>query len=144
MRIQELRESSQAQSLVRRIQSVLSPDLLLPKFRKMCPPDAHKTWGQCYAATEALFHALGGFDGEWVPARGKDDDGIVHWWLEHKQSGEILDPTSEQYTSRGQQPPYDRGRRAGFLTRDPSKRAAQILQLAGLSPSPGDAPVPQA
>ncbi len=125
MKIWQLREGAE-ERLISRIQSVLSPEMLLPKFRRMCPPDAHKTWGQCYAATEALFHMLGGFDGDWRPVRGKDDDGIVHWWLENS-AGQRLDPTAEQYTSQGKEPPYDRGRRAGFLTREPSKRARAII-----------------
>lgn len=128
MRLLALQEGAQEQALVRKIQSVLSPELLLPKFQKMCPPDAHASWGHCYAATEALFHMLGGFDSEWRPVRGKDDDGIVHWWLENN-AGERLDPTSEQYTAAGKEPPYDRGRRAGFLTRQPSKRAQKVMSL---------------
>lgn len=114
--------------LIKKIQSVLSPELLLPKFRKMCPPD-NKMWGHCYAATEALFHMLGGKEAGWVPVRAKDDDGIVHWWIENRQTGRRLDPTAEQYTSQGKEPPYAQGRAAGFLTRQPSKRAQQIIDM---------------
>ena len=135
MKIQNLREDARVNRLVRKILSVLSPEFLKPKFRRMCPAGAHNTWGHCYAATEALFHALGGYDSEWRPARAKDDDGITHWWLENIRTGERLDITAEQYTSVGKEPPYGRGRRAGFLTRQPSDRAARILRAAGLSPN---------
>lgn len=127
MKIWQLREGKE-ERLISKIQSVLGPELLLPKFRKMCPPD-NKMWGHCYAATEALYHMLGGKDAGWVPVRAKDDDGIVHWWMEHRPTGRRLDPTAEQYTSVGKEPPYDRGRAAGFLTREPSKRAQQIIDL---------------
>jgi hypothetical protein len=109
---------------IQRIQQVLTPDLLKPQFRKK---GEHPLYGHCYAASEALYHKLGGKNKGYKPVRGKDEKGITHWWLLDKD-GNILDPTSEQYTSKGLEPPYENGRPAGFLTREPSKRAREILR----------------
>lgn len=77
-------------------------------------------------ASEALYYILKREDAEWFPVRARDAEGIVHWWLENPQ-GEILDPTSDQYFELGKTPPYDKGKRGGFLTKDPSKRTRVLL-----------------
>jgi hypothetical protein len=115
--------------LVRAIQVVLTPDLLKPSFRELAK-GKHSTCGHCYAASEALYHLLGGKAKGFKPVRAKDEDGITHWWVE-SPTGEILDPTAEQYTSVGKVPPYAQGRPAGFLTRGPSKRAREIMRRLG-------------
>ena len=43
--------------MIEQIQRVLSPDLLKPQFRKQ---GEHPLYGHCYAASEALYHLLGG------------------------------------------------------------------------------------
>lgn len=112
-------------ALIKRIQSVLKPSLLKKGYG-----GEHPLSGHCYAASEALYHALGGRVSSWFPVRAKDDTGIVHWWLEDEE-GRILDPTAAQYTDLDRTPPYAKGRRGGFLTREPSKRARIILQEIG-------------
>lgn len=107
--------------LVRSIQAHLTPDLLKPQYRGSEIP----YYGHCYVASEALYHALGGEDSGWVPARARDGNGIVHWWLE--KDDQILDVTREQYDARDLEPPYAQGRRAGFLTKQPSRRARTLL-----------------
>lgn len=114
-------------TLVRKIRSVLTPDLLKPQYRKHWSP-GNPTFGHCYVASEALYHLLGGDRSEWMPARGRDKNG-VHWWLEHRETGKILDPTADQYQKA--KPPYQNGRRAGFLTKQPSKRAQEVMRRIG-------------
>jgi hypothetical protein len=109
---------------VRLIQKVLSPDLLKPAYITI-NRDNHM-YGHCYAATEALYYLLGGKESGWHPCRGKDTEGITHWWLSNT-AGQILDPTVEQYTSVGKKPPYLSGRNGPFLTQQPSKRANEIM-----------------
>lgn len=112
------------------IHSVLTDDLLKPEYRKM--EKRHLTTGHCYAASEALFHLFGGKD-VWSAYCGRDHTGGTHWWLKNKLTGIILDPTSEQYTHFGNTPPYANGKPCAFLTRQPSKRAKEILKrLASL------------
>lgn len=113
--------------LIKTIQKCLTPDLLKREFRKQWGPD-NPMYGHCYVATETLYHLLGGEDSGYKPCRAKDDGGIIHWWLEHKETGERLDVTAEQYTTTGRRPPYAQGRGCGFLTKEPSGRAAIVIK----------------
>ena len=111
--------------VIKEIHSVLSPDLLKPEYRKVAGQSP--LYGHCYAATEALYHLLGGKSAGLTPQRARDVHGVTHWWLK-TAAGEILDPTVEQYTFRGEEPPYEKGVGSGFLTREPSKRAREIIR----------------
>lgn len=102
--------------------SELTDNLLLKEFKGTGIP----TLGHCYVATEAYYHLWGKEDG-FFPVRAKDDEGITHWWLENDE-GEIIDITSLQYIIRGMTPPYDRGKRGGFLTKEPSKRTKSLIK----------------
>lgn len=113
-------------ALIKKIQEVLSPDLLKPEFRANYDQN-NPFYGHCYAASEALYHLLGGSKSGYTPYRGKDELGVTHWWLQSK-SGQILDPTVEQYLTVNRTPPYHNGKGGGFLTKDPSKRAQEIIK----------------
>lgn len=78
--------------------------------------------GNCYVASEALFHILGGKAEGWQAMRVKVP-GDTHWYLRHR-SGVIVDPSRCQFTRL---PPYGKGRAAGFLTKQPSKRARALM-----------------
>ena len=134
MNIQQLTEGSRIERMIQKIHGVLDIGLLKPHYQKQHEenPDIHCTTGHCYAASEALWHALGGMNSPWRPMVGRDNKG-THWWLENTETGERVDPTGEQYSSLGEEPPYAAGKRVGFLTKNPSKRAAQIMTRAGLS-----------
>ena len=115
--------------LITAIQEALTPDLLKKKYRT--ENKNNPMFGHCYGATEALYYLLKEYDEsekhqDFKPCRGRDQRGIVHWWLQDDHGG-ILDPTSEQYTKVGLKPPYEKGRRGGFLTKEPSKRASTVI-----------------
>lgn len=89
--------------------------------------------GHCYVASEALFHLTGGYD-QWyvcrltvdtthherdVPAR------VTHWFLEDRETGEIVDPTVEQFDFT---PEYECRTRTGFMTSEPSERAETVVR----------------
>jgi hypothetical protein len=77
--------------------------------------------GNCYVASEALYHLLGGKAAGWTPMTMRHE-GDTHWFLRH-ESGTIVDPTAGQF----QEPPdYARARGCGFLTREPSRRADEL------------------
>lgn len=57
-----------------------------------------------------------GFDGE-----------IYHWWVQDIE-GNIIDLTSDQYTSIGKVPPYDKGEKAGMLGFDYKKRVIKLFE----------------
>ena len=100
----------------------LTPDLLKGRWKEQTNP----LEGHCYVAAEALWHLLG--PGDWTPvcASYRDAGGrTTHWWLRHRRTGRIADPTAEQYAP--ETPPYHLGRGSGFLTRKPSRRAQVVL-----------------
>lgn len=97
----------------------LSDDLRKPKYRGNPNPYA----GHCYVAAEAAFHLLP--EGHlYVPCCMKMGDD-THWFLRNKLTCCIIDPTADQFDSI---PDYGRGRGTGFLTKQPSKRAQEILR----------------
>ena len=111
--------------LIAHIQSVLSPNLLHLDWRDM----AHPMAGHCYHASEALYHLWGKKHG-YKPAHvevymGKAWGWIGHWYLRNDE-GKVLDPTREQF---GKRPVcYRYGVDCGFLTKGPSKRAAEVMR----------------
>ena len=110
--------------LMNKIQKCLTPDLLKKEYR--AENSTNPMFGHCYVASEALFHSLGDRD-KCSAACGRDEQGIVHWWIVDNTTGEINDPTADQYLSKGKTPPYAKGRKTGFLTKLPSKRAQVVL-----------------
>jgi hypothetical protein len=113
-----------------RILNVLTPDLLKKEYREV--NKTNSTYGHCYAASEALYHMLGGKDAGLVPMTGRDANGVSHRWLRSKD-GRIIDATATQYTSIGLNPPYENGKGGGFLPAGkapagtPSRRAQTII-----------------
>lgn len=108
--------------LMRKIRKALTPDL---KYRRYQIGNKHPLYGYCYVASEALYHALGGKDSQWVPVCGKLD-GDTHWWLRNRSTGELLDPTEEQLEFPAEV--YATGVPKGFLTAAPSRRAKSLLE----------------
>ena len=117
--------------LMVRIRAALSPDLLAPEYAELRAGKrgkgrGAKVRGHCYAASEALYHLLGGARAGWSPCQGRVE-GTSHWWLEH-DDGTVLDVTAAQFSQR---PDYAAGTRRGFLTREPSARAREVLARMG-------------
>jgi hypothetical protein len=109
--------------LIAKIQANLTPDLLDPEWAARRPPDAHPFTGHCYVAAEALYHLAGAARSGLSVFRCTFDGGKTHWWL-RDDTGMIYDPTAEQF---GGSPPYHLGRRTGFLSREPSRRARLLI-----------------
>jgi len=116
------------QQLVKKIQSVLTPDLLNSYYRHTRPEDAHPVWGHCYVATEVLYHLWGKKAG-FKPCYVRIGRGCIvlgnHWFLTNDARTVYVDPTMEQFN---EPLPYDIGKRCGFLTRKPSKRARIVMR----------------
>lgn len=114
------------------VRAVLSPDLLKPLWRRLAALKGCPVTGHCYAASEAVFHLAGGSPSGWVPkvlnhATWPEglQPGQTHWYLGHSRTGAVIDVTSGQFAPLS--PRYEAGKGCGFLTRQPSKRAAQIM-----------------
>lgn len=91
--------------------------------------------GNCYVASEAVYHLSGGAAGPWRPEY-VHVDGEVHWYLRNRSTGEVLDLTVSQFP-RGVRPSYHLGRGCGFLTEKPSARAVELMTVLvwGLTPT---------
>lgn len=111
------------------VRTVLTPDLLKKEYR--AENETNPMFGHCYVATEALYYLLND-PNRYGPARGKDNRGIVHWWIVDNFTGDISDVTADQYYSIGKEPPYEAGKRSGFLTNTPSKRCQTVLERLGI------------
>lgn len=78
--------------------------------------------GNCYVASEAIYHLLGGKRAGWTPVRAKVGK-ETHWFLRHA-SGLILDVTRKQFNRNAR---IFGARGCGFLTKRPSKRARALM-----------------
>lgn len=112
--------------LRKRIQKALTPDLL-KKDQVFMLTGIHPTEGHCAVAAEAAYHLLGGREAGWMPIvlPRKVLGNNTHWWIRHKDTGEIFDPTSEQFGD--DEIPYKLGRPCGFMTKHPSRRAKIVI-----------------
>jgi len=119
------------ESLIRKIQSALTPDLLKGMWKK---DFSNPMTGHCYIATEALYWILGGPNGKYNPyvlshktwPEGLDG-GETHWFLKNDK-GDILDPTKDQF--EGEEIRYDKGTPNGMMNYPSggSKRAKEIMR----------------
>lgn len=105
-------------------------DLLGTKLKRR---QTHPLQGYCYFAVEVIYHLLGAEHSSWTPYSGVDGGGITHWWLQHNDTGEILDPTSEQYEPRRCEPPYEDGHpvstsRFGNISREGGALLSRLSQ----------------
>jgi len=96
-----------------------SPDLLKRPWK---PVDGNPLAGHCYIVCEALRAVYG----DLKPCVIRHHGG-THWFLKNNK-GKVIDPTAEQFADSV---PYDQGKGCGFLTREPSKRARELLRRAG-------------
>ena len=93
------------------IRNNLTPDLLPKKWVQR--NQSNPTFGHCHTASACLQKVFGSkMIRLW---RGLDDEGIWHWWAVDV-NGNLIDITSEQYTSVGRIPPYNVGMKASMLS----------------------------
>ena len=102
----------------------LSPDLLTEAWREQRGEEAHPLTGYCYVVSEALYYLLGGERSGWEVYRCRLQTGGTHWWLQSPE-GHVLDATSAQFDSPLD---YGNGRRTGFLSQTPSRRARLLIE----------------
>lgn len=117
------KNNPKTKKLIKLVQNALTPELLSKEWKNQSSP----LEGHCYVAAEALYYLLK--DKSWKPmvaSYRENNRKATHWWLEHRLSGEIADPTKEQYLPGN--PPYEIGRGSGFLTKQPSKRARTVIE----------------
>ena len=111
--------------LLKPIQDALSVDLLHPNYAASPNQLYYGCVGHCYIATEAAYHLFARNRG-FVSYTRRNDNGTTHWWLYNERTGRILDPSEPQLD--GDPYPYDEGHRQAFLTKRPSRRAAELIR----------------
>ena len=106
-----------------RIRRHLTDDLRKKKYQGNPNPYA----GHCYVAAEAAYHLLNQLKPEghlYIPRCMKIGDD-THWFLRNQLIHCIIDPTADQFDEI---PDYSQSRGCGFLTKQPSKRAQELLR----------------
>ncbi len=81
--------------------------------------------GNCYVASEALYHLLGGKAAGWTPMQMRHE-GDTHWFLRHK-TGLVVDVARKQFEVPPSIIDYASARGRGFLTKRPSRRARDLM-----------------
>lgn len=112
------------QTISKLIQKNLTPDLLHKKFRNQ----KNKYSGYCYVASEAFFHLNGGKIAGFKPKQ-MNYKGTSHWWIEDSNQ-KVWDLTAKQFTDKV---PYHLGKGRGFLTKNPSRRAYDLMVRVTIS-----------
>lgn len=112
---------------------VLTDELRQPKYRS----DPNPLAGHCFVATNALFHLINGPKTGWDMKcihreHLKDVGDDTHWFLQHRKTGHILDPTADQFDVV---PPYEQGvskgtSQTGEDVGKPTKRAQVVIDRA--------------
>lgn len=85
------------------VRAELKPEMVSPEYRGKVDSEF---CGHCHHATLAIYELLGGKHNGYKVRKAVDELQIKHYWLE-SISGEILDPTAEQYTDLNRLLPYD-------------------------------------
>lgn len=130
-----IKENVNYNTTIKKIQSVLTPDLLKGMWNKEFD---NPLAGHCYAATEALYWILGGPQSDYKTyvlshltwPEGLDE-GETHWFLRNSK-GEILDPTAGQFEDV--EIDYNKGKYNSMMNypKGGSKRAKEIIRRINL------------
>ncbi len=107
--------------LIAAIVANLTPDLLPNDFWRR-KNRKNPMAGHCYVASEVYFHLSSEIMKPCVVRVNRE---ITHWFLENIDTGERVDITAAQFKSKS--PPYEKAKGCGFLTKQPSKRAAILI-----------------
>lgn len=94
--------NSKEQKIYDLVRAELRDDMVPEEYRgKVNSPYC----GHCHHATIAMYNLLDGKNNGYKVRKAIDELGLKHYWLE-TASGEIIDPTVEQYTDLGRSTPY--------------------------------------
>lgn len=107
------------------IRSELKPEFVPPEYRGLVDSEY---CGHCHHATIAMYHLLGGKGSGYKVRKAVDELEIKHYWLE-SPSGEVIDPTAEQYTQLGRPLPYSNRVKKGVSHLKSKAAKAIILEV---------------
>lgn len=126
MRLQNLAHGERR--VVEAIHTHVTSSHLHPKYKHGRKPGENPMKGHCYVASEAAYHMLGGKEAGYTPMNIKHE-GDSHWYLKHtgEKGTRYIDITESQFNSPV---PHAEGKGKGFLTKNPSKRAKDVIDKA--------------
>lgn len=105
--------------ITRSIVDNLTDDLRKPEYRGHPNP----LYGHCYVASEAYFHLSP--NRSLLKVMRIKHEGTTHWFLKNLFTGEFIDITAGQFKNM---PDHSLGVGTGFLTKQPSKRAQELIR----------------
>lgn len=114
----------------KKIQSVLSQDMLKHEYKAKLKNTDHFTCGHCFAATDAAYHLYGKDRGFKPKVLGNKEfpegleKGETHWYL-MRDDGSIIDPTKEQFGNL--EIPYDRGKGNGYISKEKATTRGRLI-----------------
>lgn len=114
--------AAQVKKLGASVIASLTPELVKKEFLFL--QKKHRLGGHCYVATEAMYYLLGGKSSGYMPA-SLVHEGVKHYYLKHRETGEVLDLTALQFRTPI---PYASGRGSVYRQSKPSKRTAILLE----------------
>lgn len=94
--------------------------------------------GHCYVASEVFYHLYGkyhGFEPKVVSNKHIEKDiskQWTHWYLQNRQTLEIIDLTATQFSKTCLDFCYTNGVFKGFLTKEPSRRSQFVINILKL------------
>lgn len=114
--------SKQNLKIIKLIKMYLTKDLLKEPYKSIsCIEVKDPMFGHCYVASEACYY-LFAKDLGYCPYYIKHENS-THWFLKDTKHN-IIDITASQFETKV---PYKLGKRIGFLTNKPSKRAKKVI-----------------
>lgn len=114
----------------KKIQSVLSPNMLKHKYRTKLGIGDHFTCGHCFAATDAAYHLYGKENGFKPKVLGNKEfpngleKGETHWYL-MRDDGAVIDPTREQFGNLDI--PYSNGKGNGYISKEKATTRGRLI-----------------
>ncbi len=113
--------TAQVKKLGAAVIASLTPELVKEEFQFL--QKKHRLGGHCYVATEAMYYLLGGKNSGYMPA-SIVHEGVKHYYLKHRETGEVIDLTAAQFRTAIA---YQKGRGSVYRQFKPSKRTATLL-----------------
>lgn len=97
-------------------QENIKSEVLEPNWLELNKQSNINSTGFCYSASEVIYRLNGGKDNWFIKSVNdpRDWNNGTHYFLQNKHSNEILDITSDQYTLRNIEIPYELGRARGL------------------------------
>ena len=124
-----LSENKTINDAIKKVLDNLQLDDLKKKYRKKHEEEnCNELYGHCFVATEVLWELLKEKNTHEFFPHYVFHENCGHWFLKHRQNGDIIDVTAGQFETPV--PYHKRGRRSSMMRLDevPTKRTIEFLR----------------